>query len=88
MQLIKPSTRNMMKAMGITADILQESDTCFHGIIPTLPAYSVGKLSLDVVFGKPNTSRRERLEILVHSTTLSSGGQLMPNLWQYLITHT
>ena len=54
-----------MKAMGMTADMLQESDTGFHGIIPTLPAYPLGKISLDVVFGKPDNFRKERLEFEV-----------------------
>jgi hypothetical protein len=39
-----------IKAMGIRTDMLQQSDTGFHGIIPTLPAYSLGKISLDLVF--------------------------------------
>jgi hypothetical protein len=34
-----------MKAMGIAADMLQESDTGFHGIVPTLLAYPLGKIS-------------------------------------------
>jgi hypothetical protein len=54
-----------MKAMGITADMLQESDTGFHGIVLTLSAYPLGKLSLDVVFDKPNSFRKERLEFEV-----------------------
>nr|XP_051211528.1 uncharacterized protein LOC127329021 [Lolium perenne] len=54
-----------MKAMGITANMLQESDTGFHGIVPTLPAYPLGKLSLNVVFGKPDNFRREGLEFEV-----------------------
>jgi hypothetical protein len=54
-----------MKAMGIITDMLQEPDTGFHGIIPTLPAYPLGKISLDVVFGKPDNFRKERLEFEV-----------------------
>jgi hypothetical protein len=54
-----------VKAMGITSDMLQESNTCFHGILPTLPAYPPGRISLNVVFGKPNNFRRERLEFEV-----------------------
>ena len=38
-----------MRAMGLTVDMLKEFDTGFHGIIPTRPAYSLGKTSLDVV---------------------------------------
>jgi hypothetical protein len=51
-----------MKEIGMTIDMLQEFDTGFHGIIPTLPAYPLGKISLDVVFGTPDNFRKERLE--------------------------
>jgi hypothetical protein len=54
-----------VKAMGITADMLQESDMGFHDIVPTLPAYPLGKISLNVVFGKPDKFRRERLKFEV-----------------------
>jgi hypothetical protein len=37
---------NTMNAMGITTDMLQESDTGFHSIIRTFPAYPLGKISL------------------------------------------
>ncbi|KAK1662943.1 hypothetical protein QYE76_051102 [Lolium multiflorum] len=56
---------NTMKAMGLTVDMLRESDTGFHGIIPTRPAYSLGKTSLDVVFGTPNNFRKEKIEFEV-----------------------
>jgi hypothetical protein len=59
------SFASTMKAKGITADMLQESNTGFHGIVPTLPADPLGKLSLDVVFGKPDNFWKERLEIEV-----------------------
>jgi hypothetical protein len=51
--------------MGITVDMLQESDTCFHGIIPTSPAYPLGRISLIVVFGKSDNFRKERIEFEV-----------------------
>jgi hypothetical protein len=51
-----------VKNMGITVDMLQESNTCFHGIIPTLPAYPRGRISLNVVFGKPDNFRKETLK--------------------------
>jgi hypothetical protein len=54
-----------MRAMGLTVDMLKESDTGFHGIIPTRPAYSLGKTSLDVVFGTPSNFRKERIEFEV-----------------------
>ncbi|KAK1698714.1 hypothetical protein QYE76_015411 [Lolium multiflorum] len=54
-----------MRAMGLTVDMLRESDTGFHGIIPTRPAYSLGKTSLDVVFGMPSNFRKEKIEFEV-----------------------
>ncbi|KAK1649456.1 hypothetical protein QYE76_067261 [Lolium multiflorum] len=38
-----------IKTMGITMRMLEETDTCFHGILPTSPAYSIGKVYLNVV---------------------------------------
>ncbi|KAK1620215.1 hypothetical protein QYE76_025732 [Lolium multiflorum] len=43
----------------------ERSTRSFHGIIPTLPAYPLGKISLDVVFGTPDNFRKERLEFEV-----------------------
>jgi hypothetical protein len=54
-----------MKAMRLSADMLKESDTGFHGIIPTRPAYPLGKISLDVVSGTPSNFRKEKLEFEV-----------------------
>ena len=54
-----------LEAMNISTKSLKESDTAFHGIIPTLPAYPLGKVSLNVVFGKPGNFRNERLEFEV-----------------------
>ncbi|KAK1607612.1 hypothetical protein QYE76_031285 [Lolium multiflorum] len=62
---------NTMKAMGLTVDMLRESDTGFHGIIPTRPAYSLGKTTLDVVFGTPTNFRREKIEFEVVDGSLS-----------------
>jgi hypothetical protein len=56
---------SMMKAMGLSVDMLKESDTGFHGIIPTRPAYPLGKISLDVVFSTPSNFRKEKLEFEV-----------------------
>ncbi|KAK1696167.1 hypothetical protein QYE76_012864 [Lolium multiflorum] len=56
---------NTMKAMGLTVDMLRKSDKGFHGIIPTRPAYSLGKTSLDVVFGTPTNFSREKIEFEV-----------------------
>ncbi|KAK1649261.1 hypothetical protein QYE76_067066 [Lolium multiflorum] len=54
-----------IKSMGITMRMLEETVTCFHGILPTLPAYSLGKVYLNVVFGKPDNSRKEKIEFEV-----------------------
>jgi hypothetical protein len=51
--------------MGITMRMLEESDTRFHGILPTSPAYSLGKAHLNVVFGKPDNFRKEKIEFEV-----------------------
>ncbi|KAK1603321.1 hypothetical protein QYE76_016673 [Lolium multiflorum] len=54
-----------IKSMGITMRMLEESDTRFHGILPTSPAYSLGKAYLNVVFGKPDNFRKEKIEFEV-----------------------
>jgi hypothetical protein len=54
-----------IKSMGITMRMLEETNTCFHGILPTLPAYSLGKVYLNVVFGKPDNFRKEKIEFEV-----------------------
>ncbi|KAK1620399.1 hypothetical protein QYE76_025916 [Lolium multiflorum] len=54
-----------IQSMGITMRMLEESDTRFHGILPTSPAYSLGKAYLNVVFGKPDNFRKEKIEFEV-----------------------
>ena len=54
-----------LRTMGIKPETLAESETGFHGIVPTLPVYPLGKISLNVVFGKPDNFRNERLEFEV-----------------------
>lgn len=54
-----------LEAVNISIKGLREPNTAFHGIIPTLPAYPLGKISLEVVFGKLENFRRERLEFEV-----------------------
>src|SRR3954453_3856289 len=51
--------------MNIATEALSMSDTTFHGIIPTEPAYPLGKISLVVVFSQPGNFRKERLEFEV-----------------------
>ena len=62
LNLLFASTLN---AMNITTGALSASDTAFHGIIPTEPAYPLDKISLMVVFGQPGNFRKERLEFEV-----------------------
>ncbi|KAK1668475.1 hypothetical protein QYE76_056634 [Lolium multiflorum] len=61
-----------IKSMRITMRMLEETDTCFHGILPTSPGYSLGKVYLNVVFGKTDNFRKEKIEFEVvnwdHST--------------------
>ncbi|KAK1662699.1 hypothetical protein QYE76_050858 [Lolium multiflorum] len=54
-----------IKSMGITMRMLEETNTCFHGILPTSPAYSLGKVYLNVVFGKTDNFRKEKIEFEV-----------------------
>jgi hypothetical protein len=54
-----------IKNIGITVDMLQESDPCFHGIVPTSPVYPLGRISLNVFFGKPDNFRKEKIEFEV-----------------------
>ncbi|XP_071678275.1 uncharacterized protein [Lolium perenne] len=56
---------NTVKNMGSTMRMLEETNTCFHGILPTLPAYSLGKVYLNVVFGKLDNFRKEKIEFEV-----------------------
>src|SRR4051794_21111795 len=54
-----------LKVMGIPVEALSKSETQFHSIIPTQPAEPLGKISLEVIFGKPGNFRKERLEFEV-----------------------
>jgi hypothetical protein len=45
--------------------MLKESDTGFHGIITTRPAYPLGKISLDVVFSTLSNFTKEKLQFEV-----------------------
>ncbi|KAK1684257.1 hypothetical protein QYE76_045105 [Lolium multiflorum] len=51
--------------VSITMRMLEETDTCFHGILPTAPGYSLGKVYLNVVFGKTDNFRKEKIEFEV-----------------------
>src|SRR4051812_44420036 len=49
--------------MRIPLCSLEQSDTMFHGIVPGKGIFPLGKIWLDVIFGKPDNFRCERLEI-------------------------
>jgi hypothetical protein len=61
---------SIVRNMGITIKMLEESDTCFQGIIPTLPAHSLGKIFLNVIFGKPDNFRKEGIKFEVVNGSL------------------
>ena len=54
-----------IQSMGITMRMLEETETRFHGILPTSPAYSLGKVYLNIVFGKTDNFRKEKIEFEV-----------------------
>ncbi|KAK1616205.1 hypothetical protein QYE76_021722 [Lolium multiflorum] len=54
-----------IKSMGITMGMLEETDTCFHRILPTELGYSLGRIYLNVVFGRSDNFRKEKIEFEV-----------------------
>jgi hypothetical protein len=54
-----------IRSMEITMRMLEETDTCFHGILPTAPGYSLGKVYLNVIFGRADNFRKEKIEFEV-----------------------
>src|SRR3954466_9598257 len=52
-------------AMRIPLCSLEQSDTTFHGIVPGKGIFPLGKIWLDVIFGKPDNFRLEWLEFEV-----------------------
>src|SRR4051812_29875643 len=50
-----------LKSMNIPMSRLRKSYVEFHGIIPGKKAYSLGMISLNVVFGTPSNFRKERI---------------------------
>ena len=54
-----------LAAMRIPQCSLEQSDTTFHGIVPGKGIFPLGKIGLDVIFGKPDNFRQERLEFEV-----------------------
>ncbi|MEI4927327.1 hypothetical protein Q8G50_32945, partial [Klebsiella pneumoniae] len=54
-----------LAVMRIPQCSLEQSDTTFHGIVPGKGIFPLGKIGLDVIFGKPDNFRQERLEFEV-----------------------
>ena len=48
-----------LAAMRIPPCSLEQSDTTFHGIVPGKGIFPLGKIWLDVIFGKPDNFRLE-----------------------------
>ena len=53
---------NTIRKISIAIENLAPSETTFHCIEPGKPVIPMGKIALDVVFGKPNNFRREVIE--------------------------
>src|SRR3954468_5320172 len=54
-----------LAAMRTPQCSLEQSDTTFHDIVPGKGIFPLGKIGLDVIFGKPDNFRLERLEFEV-----------------------
>ena len=54
-----------VRKMNIALENLAPTETTFHSVEPGKPIVPIGKLHLDVVFGKPDNFRNERLEFEV-----------------------
>ena len=52
-------------AMNHSLTNLAKTETTFHGIVPAAPILPLGKITLDVIFGKPGNFRREKLDFEV-----------------------
>jgi hypothetical protein len=54
-----------LKAMCISLESLNPTDCSFHGIVPGVTNYPLGKIELDVCFGNNSNYHREKLEFEV-----------------------
>ena len=54
-----------VRKMNIALGNLAPTDTTFHSVEPGKPIIPTGKLHVDVVFGKPDNFRWEKLEFEV-----------------------
>jgi hypothetical protein len=53
--------RDTMQKLGIKENMLEPSQTTFHGIVPGLSCASMGKIQIDVMFGNRDNCRVENL---------------------------
>ncbi|XP_020160354.1 uncharacterized protein [Aegilops tauschii subsp. strangulata] len=51
--------RDTMEELGIKEKQLQPSRTVFHGIVPRISCFAIGKIKIDVLFGDKTHFRRE-----------------------------
>ena len=54
-----------LRGMNRSLTNLAYSETTFHGIVPGKPVLPLGKIALDVIFGKPENFRREKINFEV-----------------------
>ena len=54
-----------LRGMNILTTNLAQSVNTFHGIVPGRPVYSLGTITLDVIFGDPKNFRKEKVEFEV-----------------------
>jgi hypothetical protein len=57
--------RDTMQKLGIKENILEPSQTTFHGIVPGLSCVPMGKILIDVMFGNRDNYRVENLKFEV-----------------------
>jgi hypothetical protein len=53
--------RDTMQKLGIKENMLEPSQTTFHGIVPGLSCAPMGKIQIDVMFGNRDNCRMENL---------------------------
>jgi hypothetical protein len=54
-----------LRAMHISLEFLKPTDSSFHGIIPRIANYPLGRIALSVCFGNRQNYRREKLDFEV-----------------------
>jgi hypothetical protein len=57
--------RDTMQKLGIKENMLEPSQTTFHGIVPGLSCAPMGKIRIDVIFGYRDNCRVENLKFEV-----------------------